>query len=467
MASRGAAMLPSLGVAVLFVACSDLRHADGPPGSDAASDTAASEDAAAPEEAAAPEDDAGPPPADFECDAWTKTTKAKEECEPRRVMLVEEFVIDPTGISIARTPAGRVGIVYNSPTGFDEGEMHLAHFVPSSPSFTPNIVVRDGGFVMQWGRVSRIAASAPDVLHVLAHDVDDNSGTGDVVVTRLVDGKGPLTDPELVMNGVKRPTELAFALDGNDVAYAAVRVATGESTADVAVLKKSQGGAFTPLPTLATGLTPGAAAGIGQASLFVDATRMLHAAYHFGAAPFYSLPRYRMLSGSTWSTVKTLDNRSADGFAGYGISVVVHGTRKYVAYFYRDQTSPPRASLRLASWAAQDDKPTVEILDQGTPATDAHYPLYRVAMAVDRWGLVHLAIVDPVSGEKTGPLQYMRQTRGADGVTKWLRDIVDADVISESSGAEVDLVVDDSGRPHIAYRSGVDGRVYSATRFDR
>jgi hypothetical protein len=71
--------------------------------------------------------------------------------------------------------------------------------------------------------------------------------------------------------------------------------------------------------------------------------------------------------------------------------------------------------------------------------------------------------VDPAHGT----LRYLRQYRDTAGGLRWLSDIVDDDVLSASSGARVDLIVDDRGRPHIAYIAGRDNRAYYATRYDR
>ena len=87
-------------------------------------------------------------------------------------------------------------------------------------------------------------------------------------------------------------------------------------------------------------------------------------------------------------------------------------------------------------------------------------------MAIDKYGLVHLAIVRPSSANRAS-LDYMRQARIAAGGTKWLSDVVAPEVLSEPTDAYVDMLVDENARPHIAYRSGADSKVYYATRFDR
>jgi hypothetical protein len=87
-------------------------------------------------------------------------------------------------------------------------------------------------------------------------------------------------------------------------------------------------------------------------------------------------------------------------------------------------------------------------------------------MAVDKWGLVHLAVVRPTT-TTAGTLDYWRQTPVDGGGTKWLQDVVDDDVRASDQYGLVDMVVDENGRVHIAYRSGVDYKIRYATRYDR
>lgn len=472
-------------VAVAFVvlACSGLKRADDP--ADAGEDEGgtSNEEASTGEDGGAGETDAttdasvadaGPVPTDFECngDPWTKTAKTKNECAPRQVKVVAaDAPADVTGVSIARTPAGRVGIVYNSEVFADEGQMHLAHFTPTTPTYAaPKIVKRATGLGFHDGYQTKIAASAPDTLAVLSFDSDDTQG--EVHLRKLVGGVEPLTD-ELAFAAVKMPTELGFASDAAGNVYATVRV-QGTTTAKIVSKQRSATGTlgFTPLmPDLSPALVRGNAPGAGSASIFVDPGNQVHLLLHHNDAisPQHSNPRYHVLAGATWSDRKTVDNGIIDGLSGFSPRIAVFGARKYAAYYFRKaaQTTPPTADLRLATWTAAMDTPQIEILDQQIPSPDALFPAYRVAMAVDKFGLVHLAMLRPSPNNNVGVLEYRRQTPVAGGGTKWLVDIVDPDVLSELSSAFLDMVVDDKARPHIAYRSGKDGKVRYATRFDR
>lgn len=474
MPARALASMIAAAVAVSALACSDLRRADdvGPvPGGGGSSssgpDAGKEDDGGGVEAGSDAGSDAGAPPVDFECeDAWVAPTKAKAECSPRQVKLVEaDAPIDVTGIAIARTPAGRVGIVYNAELDGQSGEMHLAHFVPSSPSFTPQVLKRAKGGYDHAGYLVKIAASGPDVLHVLAHDVDDVTSSGEVVVVKLVGGASPLTAPEVVIGGVKRPSEIAIAVDDTGATYATARMSTGQG-ARLAAFKKPSGGSFAALPDLTSALLPDQAPGTGAASLVAG---QVHLLYHHCETMSHSTPRYHTLDGPSWSFRKTVDNAIVDGLSGYSPSLGVFGARKTAAYFFRkaSQGLEPKAELRVATWRASGDTPAIEIVAQGLRSDDPLYPPYRVALAVDRWGLVHLAVIEPSGNMGGGRLVYLRQKRLNGGGTQWLTDVIDADVASDQSSSYVDLLVDESGRPHVAYRSGKDGKVRYATRFDR
>jgi hypothetical protein len=415
--------------------------------------------------------DAGAPPADFECaEPWTMVTKTKAECAPRQVKDVEATApLDTNGVSIAHTTTGRVGIVYNAEQDGQTGELHLAHFTPATATYAAaKIVIRSTGFAFHDGYLTKLATSAPDTLAVLSYDMDDGSQSGEIHLRKLLAGVEPLTD-DLVVTAVKNPTEIAVASDPLGNTYATFRVSTGAPTAKLSSSKKTAAGAFAPLPDLTTALLPQEAPGVGGASLFVDPGGQVHLLFHYNEVAQHSTPRYHTLAGTTWSSTKTIDNAALDGLAGFSPRIAVFGTKKYAAYFFRmaGQAVPVTADLRLASWDSSMDFPTIEILDQQIPSPDPLAPVYRVAMGVDKYGLVHLAIIRPSPSTTVGFLEYRRQTRVAGGGTKWLSDIVDSDVLSDLAQAYVDMVIDENARPHIAYVSAKDGKVKYATRFDR
>lgn len=471
------AFVPLATFVAVFAACTSLKRAEEAPPVDegGTSEAGPTSESGGPVDAPSADTgrDVGAPPNDFECaDEWTAATKTKTECFPRQVKVITAVApIDVNAVSIARTPAGRVGIVYNSEQSAETGEMHLMHFTPATPTYpAPVLVKRATGFAFHDGYVSKIAASAPDTLALLTFDMDDTSYSGEVHLRKLVAGKEPLTDDKAFAPLVKSPTEIAIASDAAGTVWATVRIATSATMAKLAASTKTPTSAFTPLPDLASNMLPAEAPGVGAASMVLDDGGQVNLLFHHTEVPLHSTPRYHQLAATTWSFRKTVDNAIADGLSGYSPRIAVFGTKKYAAYFFRKAgQSPPQfatADLRLATWEAATDTPAVEILVQGIPSPDPKYPKYAVAMAVDKYGLAHVAIL---SGSSTtaGTLEYRRQTPIAGGGTKWLRDIVDADVFGALDAAFVDMVVDDAARPHIAYRSGKDGKIRYATRFDR
>jgi hypothetical protein len=465
-------------VIVCFGACSSLKLPQDPAlGSDAGADGNGGDGGNGLRFDAAPGSDAratlesGTSAQDFDCPlAWVSVSAVKPECAPRQVRVVDESArVGVTGVSIARTAQGRVGIAYNSVDNADMGSAFLAHFAPKSPGYrTPTIVSRARGLSSFDGYSSRLAAIAPDTLAVLSFDREGLSG--EVHIRKLVGGAEPLTD-ELLVTGVKSPTELALAADSTGTLYAAVRIATTPGVARLATYIRPNTGPIVALGDIARSLRTEVAPWMGAASLHVDSTDQVHLLYAFNdpvTEPQHSIPRYHTLAGSVWSDRKTVDNAVIGGLSGLNPRIAAFGTKKSAAYFFRkaQQAPPETVELRLATWDSSLDAPQIEILEQKIPAADLQNPSYRVAMAIDTLGLVHL-VVSVVLQPDIGNVRYMRQVRLPSGAIKWLTDVVDGDAVANRDPALIDLVVDENARPHIAYRSSKDGKLRYATRFDR
>jgi hypothetical protein len=459
----------AFGCATMLFACTELRHAEGE--TMAAPAAPASEGDVTPTQLVTPEEVAPKiAPTDRVCaEAWTVEARTDSGCTPRQVRLVDpDIALEATDVSIARTPAGRVGIVYNAESTSTSGAMRLATFTPSAPAFAaPKLTVRAGMEFAHLGHATRIAASAPDTLHVLAHDVQDIDGIGDLRLFELAASATGFSPPELVVPSVRRGAELGLAVDPSGTTFVSARITSASNKTRLAAFRQIGSGAYETLPDLASAILPQGVAAAGATSLHLDASGRLHALYQTAEFPGVSNPRYHTFDGKEWSYRKTLDNPRLEGIAGYSPRIATSGNKKLAAYFFRraGQTSGGTAELRLATWEGADDTPEVQILVAALPADDERSPQYRVAMGVDGFGLVHLALVVP-TGEGKGRLEYRRQVLVA-GSKSWLTDTIDDDVLSVTSDALVDLVLDDGARPHITYRSGKDLRVRYATRFDR
>lgn len=472
---RGFALLAVLSVGG-FLACSDLKRAEDEPnreGDGGADGDPNGTDAELPAVDAAA--DVGEPPLDFACtEAWRESSKASPQCAPRQVKEIDEGAPDMQDVSITRTPAGRVAIAFHAPQGFDEGEMRFLYFSPVTSAYTPKLITRPGNFALQAGFHVKLASSAPDTIHVLAHDVDEQA-SGDLIHFRLVDGKEPFTQPpEVVLSALEAKTEVAIAADsaGNVFTTARVKIGVQDGGAPIAKLvarSKTGGGAFVAMPDIVSNLSPDDAPNVGAASLAFDSIGKPNVLYHYCESTSGSQPVYHAFDGSLWSAKKTVDNGSFDGLSGFSPRLAIHGNEKIATFFFRKKGQPDfsvDADLRIVRWSASGEVPETTIIDQGVDSTPIP-PRHRVAMAVDVYGLAHVAVVHPTS-PTAGRLDYYREIRVAGGKTKWLRDLIDDDVLGPTDqDAAVDLVVDEKARPHIAYRSGKDLKVYYATRYDR
>lgn len=473
---RGLAFVAVASVGV-FLACSDLKRADEEP-AEVDPDGGGDGSSGAPPVDLTPNDaavDVGPPPVDFECsEPWATEPKASPQCAPRQVKEIDEGAPDMTDVSIARTPAGRVAVAFFAPESFDDGETRFVHFTPSTSStFTPKLITRPGNFALQAGYHVKLASSGPDTIHVLAHDVDQQT-SGDLIHFRFVDGKEPFTEPpDVVLSALEQKTEIAIAADSVGNVFATARVTTGVRDGGAPIAKlvarsKTGSGAFVAMPDLAVALSPNDAPNVGAASLLFDSVGKPNALLHYCESATGSQPLYHVFDGNLWSPKKTVDNASFEGISGFTPRLAVHGSEKIAAFFFRKEGQSELgadADLRIVRWSASGEVPQTTIVDQGI-ASPGISPRHRVAMAVDVYGLAHIAVVVPLS-PTSGRLDYYRETIVSGGGKKWLRDIVADDVLGADQDAAVDLVVDEKARPHIAYRSGKDLKVYYATRYDR
>jgi hypothetical protein len=454
-----------------FGACSELKEA-APGEQDAGADDASDDIAEAAPDASGDAETDGPlpdSPPDSECkEPWKLATKTNAGCAPRRVALVEAGTLFVAYVSIARTSNGRVGVLYNF-ADVEQDDLHLSHFVESAawpPTFKKAVLSK--GFAEHVAIRGRVLAGSGDVFHVVEHEYADD-GPGDVVYIRLANGQTPFTQPEQISAGVPRNASLSAAIgpSGEIIAGWYVPGTTGDGGVPgrFATSLRPANGSFTP-PVVVESDVVDSAGGVGQSALRMDTAGATHLLLYHSRSSFGGSPRYYSSSGTGFAPRKSLENAAdQDGFVGYSPAIGLFGARKFAAYFARP-SGTTKAQLHLASWTLQNEEPSLQIVEQNIPAPDPKLPTYAAAMAVDRWGLVHLAILLPGPSSTAGVLEYKRQTRQA-GQVGWLTDVVDDDVLSDTSQAFVDLLVDDRGRPHIAYRSGKDGNVYYATRTDR
>lgn len=410
-----------------------------------------------------PAPDQGPdPPADSPCglDYWVKGTKSDPSCAPRHVQLVE---VGPNVRQIAVSfSAGQVGIAYGVDDGFEASSMHLVAFARGAASLPAAQVVTS---VDVFGSLARRVALAPASAGGFHLGYLEVTSQGSELDYAFWSGSSKPTPAERVSPDVagKGSVDLVEGSDGR------VHVAYYEDLARRYGLRsRPKGGGTWSAPIHFDSDVDSTVYRHGHVALVRHSGGGPAFAYHMGFK-LTSQPRFRRWDPiSALSSTKTIDNATAAGVVGGSIDLVVTADEQVAAYF-AVPSGAQTAELRLARWASFNDPPQITVLDQAIPLGDPS-PEYELAMAVDRWGLLHLAILSPSSittpNVPRGVLEYRRQIR-VGGQTKWLTDIVDDQVMGDTGGAHVALFVEPDGRPHIAYVNSYRAEVRYATRTDR
>ncbi|RKY69236.1 MAG: hypothetical protein DRP97_05525 [Candidatus Latescibacterota bacterium] len=407
--------------------------------------------------------DQGPPPSDFPCagDPWVKTKKADLRCASRYVLTVESGLWENGQVAIAVDSKGKVGIAYGNENTPSEGQLHLVSF-PVGSRQVPNPTVVAGTQHERLGvRVAMVPRSGGG-FH-LVH-VDALIQGSELNYAGWTGSGQPVSELVSTEVGLGGSVDLVEAHDGRVfVVYYA------DHARGVYARVRPQGGSapWSKPEDLGDDFIS-TVSGVGHLAVVRQPGGGLAYALHLGSglrsAPCFR--RYDALNG--WSSKMTIDNKTYAGIAGQSIDLAITQTKHHATYFFVPEGSTT-ADLRLATWASSNDKPEITVLRQTIP-TDAILPEYEAALAVDSWGLLHLAVILPSPktspGTSVGVLEYRRQVLIA-GQKKWFTDIVDDDVLSTSFSSHVALWVEPGGRPHIAYFNGRTGKMMYATRDDR
>ncbi len=483
--SRGLAFV-SITAAVLS-ACTGLKQADPPAGTDASvpeedastlppdGPDASKKDADSPKDAATDATDGGPSlpdsPADTACglatDAWAKTAKSAG-CSDRKVFLLESWTTDTLpffarSVSIARAKNGRVGVAVNGETNVEEGSLRIRTFNPNMTGFGSTLVKIDPLPFENVGAAVRMAAGNDDTFH-LVYQRDTSQAGGPVVYRKLPANNTFTAEQQLASVGHGTKLDIAVSPTNSDVVISYFTPPTPTVAGKIeSVLRPDATQQFAPPIIVQGSFAKDGVIGSGEHVLRYDQTGGARIAFHLSQTFSSANPKFSELTGS-WRAPKTIDNPTLDGMAGYSLGLALFGQRKSAAYFYR-KAGTTTAELRIGTWTLENDPVDVDTRDLGLLAPDPTGPQYSLALGVDGLGLLHLAYTRPTSATKCS-LVYARQTRKA-GVVKWLEDGIAADLPCEDpAGVVLSMVVDDKGRPHIAYVVAAVGVLY-ATRFDR
>jgi hypothetical protein len=472
--------------AAVLAACTGLKQADPPTDTDASLPEG---DATAPlpdgsdasQKDPEPTKDSGPDateagalpdsPADTACplatDAWAKTTKSAG-CNDRKVFLLEGWTTNTLpffarSVSIARAKNGRVGIAVNGETGVEEGSLRIRTFTPTTATFASTLVKIDPLPFENVGAAVRMTAGNDDTFH-LVYQRDTSQAGGPVVYRKLPANNTFTAEQQFASVGHGTKLDISVSPTNSDVVASYFTPPTTTVAGKLeSVLRPDATQKFDPPITVQGSFAKDGVIGSGEHVLRYDQTGGARIAFHLSQTFSSANPKFSELTGS-WRAPKTIDNPTLDGAAGYSLGLVLFGQRKSAAYFYR-KAGTTTAELRIGTWTLENDPVDVDTRDLGILAPDPTSPQYSLALGVDGLGLLHLAYTRPTSATKCS-LVYARQTRKA-GVVKWLEDGIAADLPCEdNSGVVLSIVVDDKGRPHIAYVVAAVGVLY-ATRFDR
>jgi hypothetical protein len=427
---------------------------------DATSDAAPPKDAGADVQMPKPE-----APLDTPCaEPWALATKTDRACNPRVVRMVETLSEGPRpmlsidSLSLSRTPQGRIGLVYTGDTGPEDGDLHFVQFSPAATSFQfPNVRSVAPNLVYQRLVAARIASGPNEDFH-LVYQVNDQ-GEGGEIQYRTLGPSNAMSAPQVLASAGPR-TQLSLALSPSGDAWVNYYVpGTAASTGFIATkVRAATTGMFGPsivfLQNIPQALVPGA----GRSVIRFDSG----VASAVGFRPIderSGSSTYAEVSGVQWATNRRQFS-SPTRRTGHSIDLAHFGGRKFVAYFEINGTTN-RADLMSGSWATSGEVLSPEVLRADLRA-DGEAP--ELALAVDSFGLVHVAYVHQLSGSGTSKcdVMYKRQTSTA-GKLIWIEDAIARNMACES--LRVAMVVDEKARPHIAYND-ID-HVYYATRFDR
>lgn len=482
--SRGLAFV-SITAAVLS-ACTGLKQADPPTDTDATlpeedaatlppdSPDASRKDTDSPKDSSTDATDAGPladSPADTACalatDAWAKPTKSAG-CNDRKVFLLEGWTTNTLpffarSVSIARTKSGRVGIAVNGETSIEEGSLRVRTFTPLTETFSTVLTKLDPLPFENVGAAVRMAAGNDDTFH-LVYQRDTSVAGGPIVYRKLPPSNAFTAEQQLASVGHGTKLDITVSPTNSDVAISYFTPPTPTVAGKLeSVLWPDSKQKFDPPVPVQLSFSKDGVIGSGEHVLRYDQSGGARIAFHLSQTFSSANPKFSELTG-TWRAPKTIDNPTLDGMAGYSLGLALFGQRKSAAYFYR-KSGTTTAELRIGTWTLENDPVDVDTRDLGLLSPDPTSPQYSLALGVDGLGLLHLAYTRPTSATKCS-LVYARQTRKG-GIVKWLEDGIAADLPCEDpSGVVLSMVVDDKGRPHIAYVVAAVGVLY-ATRFDR
>jgi hypothetical protein len=391
----------------------------------------------------------GEPPEDHVCGSWAE--RPEGPCTNRRVYEVEKNALGSDGLAIERATDGHVTIAVSRETLFtDESKIDLARIDDAHPD-KPDIH-SFGTDLRAYGPVS-LAKWKDNHLLLAYQNVTDQQ-----IFVVEVTAEGPLGDGDLIASNVVSKGYVSLATHAGTTAH----IAYFDPSTNMLYSrsKASSAGQWSARATIDGPFVTDGLVGAGQVSLVSDEDGNAHVGYHYAWDRASAKPAFKDWNGTTWGPRKTTSSLS--GEIGYSVAFGTFGVQRFAAYF-GPTTAMGNRQLRFSSWQAGDTPSAFSVLDDNVSIPDALAPNTSVAMAVDRFGLVHLVVAIPNGG--TTDIFYERQD--PTNKTSWLTDLIDERPFKNGDPpTRVAITLDDHSRPHIAYYTGSDVTVRYAAIFD-
>jgi hypothetical protein len=297
------------------------------------------------------------------------------------------------------------------------------------------------------------------------------NGTSGPVIYRQV-GASALSPEENVAPTVARARLSVATNPSGDVVVAFTDVSTA-GPGDSFVRSRVRSAATTAfaeaqdIVSMPFGLLPPAA---GSSRVLFDDDGKVNAAIFLAYSKFHAVPAFGIRTGATYETRPIERSDQVGRVSGQSIGLALTGVVKHAMYFV-NEVNVRSPELRLATWVVLADSLTfptfTTLLSAMEVAPSAEgAPRHALALASDKFGLLHAAIVVPTSASLC-KVEYRRQKRVA-GQVSWLVDVVEEGLPCDDTGdVNVDIAIDASARPHLLYSAMNPVRLVYATRFDR
>lgn len=387
---------------------------------------------------------------DRECGiVWTELSSAAGDCAGRQVTTVAT-PISSWDLALGRESDGTLRVFYNDLEFFDLGRISSVRFdedapgaAVAGPSIEPLAAI---GEVV--GTRLAVATESPDRHHLVYWLRSD---FGSEVRLRTLSGSA-FSPVQTLASGVSNSGAVAVAVDS----LGRLTVGWHDDGSGVnAARRQGPDESFAAAVTLRADSEP-RLEGVGAIAFAAGMSGAMHAAYQWSVTLAASAPSYSVGS-TTWSAPTTLDNRTiANRASGVGIDVTLVGDEVVAGYLDWEEGE---GEVRFARFEGADSPPAIEVRLAGIQVAErpGRHPL---VLRADAEGFLQLLTATASSVPRT-LLQYHRQTR-VGGELRWLVDTI-ASIDAMPEEVIVDMKLGEDRRPHIVFWDPVAGAIRYAT----